>query len=223
MCIYFPVLSVFRNMFEYVGSYSEISTYIRVLPFLCFLKVQKVLERIDARKEKGKGSWRAQEGAQAGKTAKGKPRKAERPWFQDPSRKPTTADLAELCGFATEPVPGDRFRTRGEKGTYGPVCKEYTDKADAHPRGRLLGTLPAYTLLTAIRVEVALIPEDRHRRKPPEWGIAIVVESYFAPGTRTFVNVSRAGTQFARLESAPRRGQGGQDQGKYVCIDLPVF
>ena len=121
-------------------------------------------------------------------------------WWQDPDNTPAFCDIATLGKYPRVPNPGDKFITQGS-----PVCREYSappqmDRGD--PKGVLYGTYPRGSELEALQVFPSLLPEDKVRGLPREWGITILVQSHFKPGVEAYVNVSRASIQFARLKAS---------------------
>ena len=91
-------------------------------------------------------------------------------------------DLCRLCGFPYSPEAGDVFFTRG--GDHEPCCREYLTKAGTLLPDEpvdYLGSLEQGTVLHALAVEPAFIPNDRYGN-PPCWGISVQVESAIRSG-----------------------------------------
>ena len=78
-----------------------------------------------------------------------------------------------------------------------PQIKEYSHPA---PNGSYWGTVGENVSLTAHDVQVVWIPEDHHRRKPAEFGLAIKIKSKVRSGHWSWVNVSRGRVRYCDME-----------------------
>ena len=106
---------------------------------------------------------------------------------------PSVAKLAKWARLEPTPARGDAFLSKGRPGE--PECVEYTDPP---PYGTRLDKLPYDTLLIVKQVAAALIPADRKRGLPAQWGIVICCNSRTIPDMDCWINITRNRTTFAR-------------------------